>query len=187
MPNQQDFLFVDAAQAKTSRQGRRNARSFVMQNARRKNPWSTSKNAAKQRKTGSPESTSPKSTGTSESTLTPNTATPSPPIVANRSDYFLSQDPNNFTLAKGEVCPDCQIFLCRSGQRLCPRCLLLKPAAPAEDPNNQLFDPFRTSSVEVTRSVSELLKHCKSQSLHIFSRTSPCYRVCGTATLFDCN
>jgi hypothetical protein len=38
---------------------------------------------------------------------------------------------------------------------------LLKPAAPAEDPNNQLFDPFRTSSVEVTRSVSELLKHCK--------------------------
>jgi hypothetical protein len=168
MPDQQDFLFVDATQAKTSRQGRRNARSFVMRNARRKDPWSTSKNAAKQRKTGSPESTSPKSTGTtSDSTLTPNTATPSPPILPNRSDYFSSQALNNYTPTKGEVCSDCQIFLCRPGQRLCPKCLLLKPAAPAEDPNNQLFDPFRTSSVEVTRSVSELLKHCKCWSLHI--------------------
>jgi hypothetical protein len=167
MPNQQDFLFVDATQAKTSRQGRRNARSFVMQNARRKNPWSTSKNAAKQRKTGSPESTSPNSTGTSESTLTP-----SPPIVPNRPDYFISQDPNSYTSTKGEICSDCQIFLCRPGQRLCPRCLLLKPAAPAEDPNNQLFDPFRTSSVEVTRSVSELLKHCKSLSPYMFPQTS---------------
>jgi hypothetical protein len=177
MPDQQDFLFVDATQAKTSRQGRRNARSFVMRNARRKDPWSTSKNAAKQRKTGSPESTSPKSTGTSDATLTPNTTTshttPSPPILPNRSDYFSSQALNNYTPTKGEVCPDCQIFLCRPGQRLCPRCLLLKPAAPAEDPNNQLFDPFRTSSVEVTRSVSELLNHCKCRSLHIPSYLLP--------------
>jgi hypothetical protein len=58
VPVQRDFLFVDAAQAKTSRQGRKNARSFVMQKARRERPWSTSKHAAKQRK-GS-ESTSPR-------------------------------------------------------------------------------------------------------------------------------
>jgi hypothetical protein len=173
MVNQQAFLFVDATQAKTSRQGRRNARSFVMRNARRKDPWSTSKNAAKQRKTGSPESTSPKSTGTSDSTLTPNTATPSPPIYSNRPDYFHSRALINFTSTKGEICPDCQIFLCRPGQRLCPRCLPLKPAAPTEDPNNQLFDPFRTSSVEVTRSVSELLRHCKCRSLHIYSKPFP--------------
>src|SRR4051812_44562960 len=83
VPIQQDFLFVDAAQAKTSRQGRRNARSFVMQKARRERPWSTSKNAAKQRR--SDESTSPRSAGTPDSLLTPNTATPSPPILLNRS------------------------------------------------------------------------------------------------------
>lgn len=111
MSNQQGFLFVDAAQAKTSRQGRRNARSFVMQNARRKNPWSTSKHAAKQRKTGSPART-------------------------------------------GEVCADC-----RSGQPSCAACLVLKPAAPVEDPSHQLFDPFRTSSIDITRSVSDLLGH----------------------------
>lgn len=159
VPIQQDFLFVDAAQAKTSRQGRRNARSFVMQKARRERPWSTSKHATKQRKTASPESTSPRSAGTPDSLLTPNTATPSPPIVPSKPDYFPSLETNNYTLVKSEVCPDCQIFLCRPGQGLCPRCLLLKPASPVEDPNNRLFDPFRTSSVEINGSVSELLEH----------------------------
>ncbi|KAK1917038.1 hypothetical protein P3342_001620 [Pyrenophora teres f. teres] len=163
MPTQQDFLFVDAAQAKTSRQGRRNARSFVMQNARRKNPWSTSKHAAKQRKTASPEGNSPSSIATSDSTLTPKTATPSPPIMAYTPDYFPSQDLPDPPLTKGEVCPDCHIFLCRPGQPLCPRCILLKPQAPAEVPNNQLFDPFRTSSVEITKSVSELLTHFSTE------------------------
>ena len=172
MPTQQDFLFVDAAQAKTSRQGRRNARSFVMQNARRKNPWSTSKHAAKQRKTGSPEGASPSSIATSDSTHTPKTATPSPPIIAYRPDYFPSQDLPDPLLTKGHVCPDCHIFLCRPGQRLCPRCILLKPAAPAEVPNNQLFDPFRTSSVEITQSVSELLTHCKFCTWRVFSISS---------------
>jgi hypothetical protein len=161
MSHQQDFLFVDAAQAKTSRQGRRNARSFVMQNARRKNPWSTSKHAAKHRKTGSPESTSPNSVGTSPSTHTPNTATPSPPLVSNRPDYFPPQGRGAYALARNDVCPDCHVFLCRPGERLCPRCVLQNPA-PAEDPNNESFDPFRTSSVEVTRDISDLLRHCKS-------------------------
>ncbi|KAG9382195.1 Fungal-trans-2 domain containing protein [Pyrenophora tritici-repentis] len=166
MPTQQqDFLFVDAAQAKTSRQGRRNARSFVMQNARRKNPWSTSKHAAKQRKTGSsPEGgNSPSSITTSDSTVTPKTATPSPPIMAYTPDYFPSQDLPDSHLTKGEVCPDCHIFRCRSGQRLCPRCILLNPPSPVEVPNNQLFDPFRTSSVEITKTVSELLTHFSTE------------------------
>jgi hypothetical protein len=161
VPAQKNFLFVDANQAKTSRQGRRNARSFVMQKARRENPWSTSKHAAKQRKTGSPESTSPMSSGTPASALTPNTATPSPPLVYTKPDYFPSVEQHHDPLVKREVCADCQIFLCRPGQQLCPRCLLLKPAAPPKDPNNALFDPFRTSSVEIDPSVSELLEHCK--------------------------
>lgn len=171
-PLHQDFLFVDAAQAKTSRQGRRNARSFVMQKARRERPWSTSKHAAKQRKTGSPENISPKS-GTADSVLvlTPNTATPSPPSLSTKPDYFSSMELSKYTTVKGEVCPECLIFLCRPGQKLCPRCFLLKPAIPAEDPNIRLFDPFRTSSVEINESVSELLDHCKSWLLVSINNT----------------
>lgn len=157
----QDFLFVDAAQAKTSRQGRRDARSFVMQKARRAHPWSTSKIAAKKRKTGSPESTSPTSAGTPDPLLTPNTATPSPPIVTSKIDYFPSVVKYSYSPTKGDICLDCQILLCRPGQKLCPRCQVLKPAGPAEDPNHRLFDPFRTSSVEISANVSELLEHCK--------------------------
>jgi len=162
VPVQQDFLFVDAAQAKTSRQGRRNARSFVMQKARRERPWSTSKNAAKQRK--SEESTSPRSAGTPDSLLTSNTATPSPPILLNRPDYFPYVESQHYAV-KGEICPECQILLCRPGQKVCPRCLLLKPPSPDEEPSSSLFDPFRASSVEMNGSVSELLEHCKSETL----------------------
>jgi len=181
VPIPKDFLFVDAAQAKTSRQGRRNARSFVMQKARRARHWSTSKSAAKQRRND--ESTSPRSArsaGTPDSLLTPNTATPSPPVLINRSDYFPSMERQPYTSVKGEVCPDCQILLCRPGQRLCPRCLLLKPASPEEEPSNSLFDPFRTSSVEINASVSELLEHCKLGPAFPFVNLSLDYRVCGT-------
>jgi hypothetical protein len=165
VPVQQDFLFVDAAQAKTSRQGRRNARSFVMQKARREHPWSTSKHATRQKKSSG--SASPKSAGTPDSLLTPNTATPSPPVIINRTEYFPSVERNSYAPVKAELCPDCQIFLCRSGQRLCPRCLLLKPVSPIEVPNSSSFDPFRSSSVEINGSVSELLEHCKLKTLHL--------------------
>ena len=170
VPIRQDFLFVDAAQAKTSRQGRRNARSFVMQKARRERPWSTSKNAAKQRRNDG--SISPGSAGTPDISLTPSTATPSPPILPNRAEYFPSTQLQPCISAKGEVCPDCQILLCRPGQKLCPRCLLLKPASPERDPSNSVFDPFRTSSVEIDESVSGLLEHCKSETLHFISDLS---------------
>jgi hypothetical protein len=159
VPVQRDFLFVDAAQAKTSRQGRKNARSFVMQKARRERPWSTSKHAAKQRK--SSESASPRSAGTPDSLLTPKTATPSPQLHTDRLDYFTSRDSQHYTPGAGKVCPDCHIFVRRPGHALCPRCFLLQPISPVENPNHSLFDPFGTSSVEMNESVSELLEHCK--------------------------
>lgn len=168
VPVQQDFLFVDAAQAKTSRQGRRNARSFVMQKARRERPWSTSKHAAKQRKCSDSTSTSPRSAGTPDSLLTPNstftpkTATPSPPLHPDGADYFTLLERQPYILGNGKVCTDCQIFTCRPGQRMCPRYLSLRPVSPMEIPDNSLFDPFGTSAVEMSASVSELLEHCKS-------------------------
>jgi hypothetical protein len=63
--NQQDFLLVDASKStKSSRQERRNARSFVMQRARRERPWSTSKHATKQKSTA--EITSPHNLSSSQ-------------------------------------------------------------------------------------------------------------------------
>ncbi|KAF2132783.1 hypothetical protein P153DRAFT_173520 [Dothidotthia symphoricarpi CBS 119687] len=162
VPVRQDFLFVDAAQARTSRQGRRNARSFVMQKARRERPWSTSKHTAKQRNAA--EDASPMSATTSDSLLTPiNTATPSPPIFLGRRDHVSSAEQNHYTAANQKICQHCNIFLCRPGQRSCPRCLLLESAVPTQDPDNSLFDPFRTSSVETNKSVSELLEHFVTQ------------------------
>jgi hypothetical protein len=171
VPIQRDFLFVDAAQAKTSRQGRRNARSFVMQKARRERPWSTSKNAAKHRKPSG--STSPRSAGTPDSLiLTPQTATPSPPIFFDNNDYFYSVDGQPHAAGNEMTCPECNIFMCRSGEWLCPRCLLLKPI---EDPNNSLFDPFQASSIQINGSVSELLEHCKCNDSAFTTRT--CVRL----------
>jgi hypothetical protein len=158
-PAQQEFLFVDAAKAKSSRQGRRNARSFVMQKARRERPWSTSKHAAKQRR--SPETTSPATVGTPDLSHTPVTATPSPPIAYAGAQHFPFAERNNFSVGKLEICTECQIFQCRQGQTLCPRCVLLQPPVPTEDLDNSLFDPFGTSAVDMDGSVSGLLEHCE--------------------------
>ncbi|KAF2187620.1 hypothetical protein K469DRAFT_685519 [Zopfia rhizophila CBS 207.26] len=158
VPVQQDFLFVDSSKtAKSSRQGRRNARSFVMQKARRERPWSTSKHITKQRR--SPETASPATVGTPDLSHTPITLTPSPPRVPGGGEFTTFQDSNSFLIIKQQICSDCQIFLCRPGQTLCPRCLLLQPSAPAEDLDNGLFDPFGRFPVEVDSRVSELLDH----------------------------
>ncbi|KAF2468082.1 uncharacterized protein BDR25DRAFT_57438 [Lindgomyces ingoldianus] len=162
VPVHQDFLFVDASKtAKSSRQGRRNARSFVMQKARRERPWSTSKHAAKHRK--SPETASPATVGTPELVHTPNSSTPSPPRIQYGVEYPPLTGLSTFSIVKQQVCSDCQILLCRPGQTLCPRCLLLQPPVPPEDLDNNLFDPFGSFPIEMDESVSELLDHFVSK------------------------
>jgi hypothetical protein len=192
IPVQQDFLFVDAAQAKTSRQGRKNARSFVMQKARRERPWSTSKHAAKRATSGS-TSRSPRSAVTRASSLTPSSTIPSPSLTSVQADYFASQE---HTLMRAIVCPECQIFLCRPGQGMCPRCLFLKPMSSLEGVDNSLFDPFGTSSVETNASVSELLEHCECLiSRSLVKRREPdmrlrcvlCFRVSEQSWLTKAN
>lgn len=157
-PVQQDFLFVDASKAKSSRQGRRNARSFVMQKARRERPWSTSKHAAKQRKVT--HSTSPAPVRTPDLSHTPITSTPSPPIVTNGPGYLPHVEPVLFSRVKREICYECQFFSCLPGQTLCQRCFLLNSPRPG-DIDNRLFDPFCTVSIELDASSSRLLDHCK--------------------------
>jgi hypothetical protein len=158
VPIQQDFLFVDASDAKTSRQGRRNARSFVMQKARRERPWSTSKQAAKQR---SQESASPRSAGTPTSISTPNTASSSPTTESSRNAYFPPFEQAASGVLERGICSDCKVFVARHGQTLCPKCILLKPLESVKEPVNGSLDPFEVSSVKLNKEMSELLNHCK--------------------------
>ncbi|KAF2442003.1 hypothetical protein P171DRAFT_59596 [Karstenula rhodostoma CBS 690.94] len=154
---QQEFLFVDSAKAKSSQQGRRNARAFVMRKVRKERQWSTSKYAARQRK--SPENASPTTTGTPDLSTTPITSTPSPPIAFPGTEFFPLFDPSNLLVVKQELCSECQVLLCRPGQHLCPRCMLFQPPAPNEEPDNSLFDPFGTMPVDMNGDVSVLLEH----------------------------
>lgn len=159
---QQDFLFVESSEAKASRQGRRNARSFVMQKARRERPWSTSKQAAKQRVQGS---TSPRSAGTSASLSAPTTASPSPTTESVRNGYFPALEYSNASTCARGVCSSCKIFVVRQGQAVCSKCILLAPAVPRGQPDSGIVDPFQASSVKITSDVAELLNHCKSVPL----------------------
>lgn len=159
VPVQQDFLFVDASEAKASRQGRRNARSFVMQKARRERPWSTSKQAAKQRAQGS---ASPRSAGTPNPLSTPNTASSSPTLDSGQNSYFPAFEHTSTGVLDRSICSNCQIFVVRHRQTLCPKCILLSPAGSVREPNNGTLDPFGASALTLDKEMSELLDHCKS-------------------------
>lgn len=158
VPIQQDFLFVDASEAKTSRQGRRNARSFVMQKARRERPWSTSKQVAKQR---SQESASPRSAGTPVSISTPYTASSSLTTDSSRNGYFMAFERTNTGVIEPGVCTNCRIFVVRHGQTPCPKCIVLRPTGFVTGPSNGHLDPFGTSAAKIDKEMSELLDHCK--------------------------
>ncbi|KAF2281315.1 uncharacterized protein EI97DRAFT_454521 [Westerdykella ornata] len=156
-PVKQDFLFVDTTKsAKSSRQGRRNARSFVMQKARRERPWSTSKHAAKKKKSNG--ATSPGTVETPDLSHASITPTPSPPLCKPTTQYFPIVESHRYEV-KSEICPECQLFVCWPGHSRCHGCLLLQPPAPLEDIDYRLFDPFGTVSVQMNATVSELLDH----------------------------
>jgi hypothetical protein len=153
-PTEQSFLFVDADEQKASRQGRRNARSFVMQRARKERPWSTSKHAAKQKVQGR---ASPGSSGTPDSSSAQSTATSTGIIVPIRS-CVSAAEPESHQSSRQNGCPECQtVFRRFNGQN---HCLVCQPV-PARGPNSTLRDPFQASSVPLDRSVLELLKHCE--------------------------
>ncbi|KAF2806097.1 uncharacterized protein BDZ99DRAFT_539601 [Mytilinidion resinicola] len=161
----QAFLFIDSSKpAQGSRQGRRNARSFVMQRARRERPWSTSKNAGKQ--ASARRSSDSASVGTPDAPLTQPTTPQTPADLPSVGDIEYAQygsyTDNSVFLSKQTVCIECQIFTCQPGQSLCPRCILLPPSTSfrtAGIVSEGLLDPFGSFPVEVDSRVSELLTH----------------------------
>lgn len=158
VPIQQNYLFVDAAEAKTSRKGRRNARSFLMQKARRERPWSTSKEAARQRTQGS---ASPRNAGASASTSIRNTASSSPATESRRHGYFQAFEQQNTGLFQRGICANCRIFVVKHDQTLCPKCIVSRPTGSVIEPGHGRLDPFGSSSLILNEEMSELLNHCK--------------------------
>ena len=153
-PTQQSFLFVDADEQKASRQGRRNARSFVMQRARKERPWSTSKHAAKQRAQGR---ASPRSVGALGPSSAPSTATSTCVVAPARPGYDFVAKQESHAFFRQNVCLVCWTVFGSNGQKHCPICRLVS----VREPNSTLHDPFQASSVPLDRSVLDLLKHCK--------------------------
>lgn len=158
-PVQQEFLFVDTTQAKTSRQGRRNARSFVMQNARRERPWSTSKGAAHQRRIQIQLGSSSKTTYASDSAFILAAATADSPVAVGHHGHVTDVQTSYLALSQRALCPECQAVLCCPGQISCTECVQSRSSMPVANPDNWLFDPFQTSSVDVDENISELLAH----------------------------
>lgn len=163
VPIQQDFLFINASKAKTSRQGRRNARSFVMQKARRENPWSTSRQVAKQRTQGT---ASLQTAGTPGSI---STASFGPTRSWSWNGYSPGLNQNHVGAFDRSICSHCKIFYCHCGQVLCPKCISLRPA---REPSHGVLDPFGTSTIEITKDMSELLNHCMFTFL-LYPRDTP--------------
>lgn len=155
----QGFLFVDASAANTSR---RNARSFVMQRARKERPWSTSKHAAKQQARGS---SSPQSLGTPTPASTPNTTSLSPIVESIRNGYFPAFKETTAGALEAVKCENCGIHVVRFNQKICSKCNASTLTVSARELNSGAFDPFGSSCVEITEHVSELLDHCKSEHL----------------------
>lgn len=162
VPIHKDFLFVDASEAKTSRQGRRNARSFVMQRARRERPWSTSKHV--KRRPQPQESASSQGSGTANSTSTPNTASSSPTVDFDRNCYLPIIPQTHDGVFEQGIYSNCQVFRAQHRQIMCPKCISIRPVALVRGPNSATLDPFRTASVKITKDVWELLDHCKSHT-----------------------
>jgi hypothetical protein len=163
----QAFLFIDSSKpAQGSRQGRRNARSFVMQRARRERPWSTSKNAGKQafaRRSSDSASVGTPPDAPLTQPKTPRTPADLPVVGDVEYAQYASYADNSLLLSKQVVCIECQIFTCQPGQSLCPRCVLLPSSSSIHSAGNILdgfMDPFGSFSVEVDSRVSELLYHC---------------------------
>jgi hypothetical protein len=153
----QQFLFVDADQQKASRQGRRNARSFVMQKARKERLWSTSKQAAKHKAQG--RTIFESGAGPSQPFSGPSTATSSSFVTRTRGGYVSTAKQNVRRMFEQNICLVCGSLLCQpNGQT---HCLICRPV-PARDPNSTLYDPFQASSVPLNGSVLNLLRHCKS-------------------------
>jgi hypothetical protein len=155
-----EFKFIDSSGSATGpRRGRREVRSFVMQNARRQQPWSTSK-VGRQPRTSRAE-------GSNNRGARSSTRSSGPDNGCGMKDIELRQQtasptPTSISKADHPSCFACYLHVRRKNTKLCVRCEnLLRP--PHEDfgLDNTSLDPFDTLPVRPNFSVMKLLDHCK--------------------------
>ena len=161
-PKQQNFLFVDSSEnagPEGAKQGRRNARSFVMQNARRQRPWSTSKQPGARAR--------PRSSTASGAGKPPQTVDGKPvmgPSLAFslHSTYPPSSTNDELIPASNGGCWKCQAPS-TDGQRLCSKC------EPANFKSTSFFgplssgkmDPFGSLPTDLDSQSEALTHHCE--------------------------
>jgi len=157
----QEFRFIDSSgTASGPRRGRRDVRSFVMQNARRNRPWSTSKHATKEdsasRNKDKPLKQAPDDVGddSQDSSLS---------LEKPRSTRRkVTSQKTRMPADNMWLCLACTVNPRELGVSLCGRCNSLLPlSASAHDPGSGNFDPFDTLPVRPNHAIMRLLDHCK--------------------------
>ncbi|KAI9669347.1 MAG: hypothetical protein M1831_000383 [Alyxoria varia] len=141
-PKQQNFLFVDSSEnagPEGAKQGRRNARSFVMQNARRQRPWSTSKQPGARAR---PRSSTVSGAGRPTGQTADGKAVMSPSLAFSVHSQYPSSGTNDELMPAGNgSCWKCQAPS-TNGQRLCSKC------EPFSLKSNLFFGPLSSGKMD---------------------------------------
>ena len=172
-PKQQTFLFVDSSEGSGSdgaKQGRRNARSFVMQNARRQRPWSTSKQPGIRARAARGASCNSSNGSASASRSLP-TSNPSRPL-SRQSETFQrrllgcdqpAQLQTDLIHHRPGRCWECHTP-CHPGDRLCQNCDASLSARSNPSPTPMVgtkMDPFGSLPTQLDAQGEALTAHCE--------------------------
>lgn len=178
-PKQQTFLFVDSSEAngtEGAKQGRRNARSFVMQNARRQRPWSTSKQPGIRARASRASSATSSSGHVGPAPPPPSRTLPSSDLAGlsqNVSKKLLSSFGPNAHMQKELIhtgrnhCVVCN-SISPLGQTLCESCVSASAAkASSGSPSSWVgarLDPFSSMPIQMDAQGESLTAHCMYSS-----------------------
>lgn len=159
------FLFVDPYDGSGAKKGRRSARSFVMQKARREKPWSTSKNAQNRRRAAKgnvivkTSSTSPQHDEATQSSASPRDLVK---LSDSLSPAWCSETPDDKETRTISKCQACGIYV--NGSSLCVKCslhrFLLSGSRPYTVASGRV-DPFGMLPITMNRKTDALAIHCE--------------------------
>ena len=188
----QTFLFVDSSESvgpDGAKQGRRNARSFVMQNARRQRPWSTSKQpGARARNARSATLSSPASGESSaKSKASPTPLDKTAKKNASKQHHGALSSDLSGSGERDQHCWQCH-RPCVPGERLCQDCVPstnIRRDLTFGPSSSSKMDPFSTLPTDLDPHSEALTSHCKLQSNHFERRArnnADKYKVFGAQT-----
>lgn len=172
----QEFLFIDSTDPEPGkRKGRRSVRSFVMQQARRQNPWSTSKSSTKNSPTVSQKHSASSSPQAPDTWSLPDPSAAQSTRFAEQINEVPAWSPSGLALSSPAhyvmKCITCAASQCMPGGNLCSNCLVPDgPSSVTVQPYTFAqgsIDPFSSLPCTMTPTCSKLLNHCKYSTSHM--------------------